>query len=138
MISGGCAACRELAPSFERASGNRIVAVFGPSMGSTPAGIPVRLARGEPADVLIMADQARSNLIRQGKVLAESRVELARSRIGIVVRATSESVHYPRAGQGSRSSRGRSNTITFETKAFTSRRWTSPQDLAIAPKSSSM
>ena len=34
-----------------------------------------------------MADQALSDLIRQGKVRVESRVELARSRIGMVVHA---------------------------------------------------
>lgn len=42
-----------------------------------------------------------------------------------------------RPGQGSRPSPGLSNTITLDTKAFTSRRWTRPQDSATAPKSSS-
>jgi hypothetical protein len=33
---------------LERASGNKIVTVFGPSMGNTPALILARLARGAP------------------------------------------------------------------------------------------
>jgi molybdate transport system substrate-binding protein len=90
MISGGfSAAYRELGTAFEHATGNTIVTVRGPSMGSTPEAIPNRLDRGEPADVLIMVGTALSDLIRQGKVAAESRVDLARSGIGMVVRAGS-------------------------------------------------
>jgi len=56
-------------------------------MGTTYNAIPVRLARGEPADVLIMVGYALGDLIKQGKVEADSRVDLARSPIGMVVRA---------------------------------------------------
>ena len=56
-------------------------------MGDTPGAIPSRLLRGEPADVLIMVREALDALIRQGKVLAVSRVDLARSGIGMAVRA---------------------------------------------------
>src|SRR5690242_19452679 len=59
MISGGLSvAYRELVPEFERATGNKITTAFGPSMGTTQNAIPVRLARGEPADVLIMVGYA--------------------------------------------------------------------------------
>jgi molybdate transport system substrate-binding protein len=55
MISGGfTAAYKELVPQFEKATGNTVVTAYGPSMGETPQAIPMRLARGEPADVLIM------------------------------------------------------------------------------------
>jgi molybdate transport system substrate-binding protein len=47
----------------------------------------VRLARGEPADVLIMVGYALDDLAKQGKVVAGSQVELVRSPIGIAVRA---------------------------------------------------
>lgn len=56
-------------------------------MGATPEAIPNRLQRGEPADVLIMVGDALDELIKQGKVVADSRVELARSNIGMAVRA---------------------------------------------------
>jgi molybdate transport system substrate-binding protein len=88
MISGGFStAYRELIMSFEQATGDRVETAAGPSMGETPNAIPVRLARGEPADVLIMVGAALDDLIKQGKVVAESRVDLARSFIGVAVRA---------------------------------------------------
>jgi molybdate transport system substrate-binding protein len=88
MISGGLtAAYKELVPQFEHATENKVVTVSGPSMGTTPNAIPVRLARGEPADVLIMVGYALGDLIKQGKVEASSRVDIARSPIGMVVRA---------------------------------------------------
>ena len=87
MISGGLtAAYKELIPAFERATGNKVVTVFGPSMGTTEGAIPVRLARGEPADVLIMVGSALGDLIKQDKAVADSRVDLVRSNIGMVVR----------------------------------------------------
>ena len=88
MISGGfSAAYRSLVPEFERATKNTVATVSGPSMGATPEAIPNRLQRGEPADVLIMVGDALDELIKQGKVVADSRVELARSNIGMAVRA---------------------------------------------------
>ncbi len=88
MISGGfTAAYLEVVPQFERATGNKIVTSFGASMGNAPDSIPVRLQRGEPADVVIVAGAALDDLIAQGRVLAGSRVDLARSSIGMVVRA---------------------------------------------------
>lgn len=88
MISGGLtAAYKQLVPVFEHATRNKLVTAFGPSMGTTHNAIPVRLARGESADVLIMVGYALGNLIKEGKVEASSRVDLARSAIGMVVRA---------------------------------------------------
>jgi molybdate transport system substrate-binding protein len=88
MISGGLtAAYNQLVPQFERATENKVVTAFGPSMGTTVNAIPVRLARGEPADVLIMVGDALRDLIKQGKVDASSGVNLATSPIGMAVRA---------------------------------------------------
>jgi len=88
MISGGFgAAYRELVGEFEKATGNKVLTASGPSMGTTQNAIPVRLARGEPADVLIMVGYALDDLAKQGKVVGDSKVELARSPIGIAVRA---------------------------------------------------
>lgn len=77
----------EVVPQFERATSNKVMTAFGASMGSTPNSIPSRLERGEAADVVIMAGPALDNLIKRGKVVAGSRVDLVRSSIGMVVRA---------------------------------------------------
>ena len=86
--SGGFAAAyKALAPLYEQQTGEALILVRGPSMGETPQAIPARLARGEPIDAVIMVGYALDELIRQGKVIPGSRVDLARSGIGIVVRA---------------------------------------------------
>ena len=88
MISGGLsAAYKVLVPEFERATGNKVLTAYGPSMGTTVNAIPVRLERGEPADVLIMVGYALDDLVKQGKVIADSRVDLVKSPIGIAVKS---------------------------------------------------
>ncbi|TMH34639.1 MAG: ABC transporter substrate-binding protein [Betaproteobacteria bacterium] len=88
MISAGFyGAYSELGPAFEGASGHHLVTTRGPSMGDSPEAIPTRLARGETADVVILDGAAADELGRRGLVRADSKVELARSMIGMVVRA---------------------------------------------------
>ena len=88
MISGGfSAAYKELVPMFEKMTGNTVTTAYGPSMGETPQAIPMRLSRGEPADVLIMVGSALGDLVTNGKVIPGSRVDLADSPIGIAVKA---------------------------------------------------
>src|SRR6266481_3970001 len=88
MISGGLtAAYNALVPEFERATGHKVLTAYGPSMGTTVNAIPVRLERGEGADVLIMVGYALGDLVSQGKVKADSRVDLVKSLIGIAVKS---------------------------------------------------
>ena len=88
MISGGLtAAYKALVPEFERTTGHKVLTAYGPSMGTTTNAIPVRLERGEPADVLIMVGYALDNLAREGKVISDSRVELVKSPIGVAVKS---------------------------------------------------
>jgi molybdate transport system substrate-binding protein len=88
MISAGFyGVYSELGPAFERASGHRLVTTRGPSMGDSPEAIPTRLTRGEAADVVILDGGAAEELGKLGLVRADSKVELARSLIGMVVRA---------------------------------------------------
>jgi len=90
MISAGFyGVYSELGPTFERASGHRLVTTRGPSMGDSPEAIPARLARGESADVVILDGAAADELARRGLVRAESKVDLARSMVGMVVRSGS-------------------------------------------------
>jgi molybdate transport system substrate-binding protein len=88
MISGGMtAAFKALVPEFERQTGNKVLTVFGPSMGTTVNAIPMRLERGEPADVLILVGYALADLAKNGKVMPGSSVDLVKSPIGIAVKA---------------------------------------------------
>ncbi|MCK3849878.1 substrate-binding domain-containing protein [Pseudomonas sp. W2Jun17] len=87
MTSGGfTAAYKLLGPQYAKQSGDTLDTILGPSMGKAPEAIPNRLARGEHADVVIMVGYALDELIKQGKVDPASRVELADSRIGLVVK----------------------------------------------------
>jgi len=88
MISAGFyGAYAELAPAFEKATGHHLVTTRGPSVGDSPEAIPTRLAKGETADVVILDDASADELGRRGLVRADTKVELARSQIGMVVRA---------------------------------------------------
>ena len=77
----------ELGPAFERASGHHLVTTRGPSMGDSPESIPTRLARGEAADVVILDGGAADALGKRGLLHTDSKIELARSLIGMVVPA---------------------------------------------------
>jgi len=88
MISAGFyGVYSELGPAFEQASGHRLVTTRGPSMGDSPEAIPTRLTRAEAADVVILDGGAADELGKRGLARADSKVELARSLIGMVVRA---------------------------------------------------
>jgi molybdate transport system substrate-binding protein len=88
MISAGFyGVYAELGPAFERATGHRLVTTRGPSMGDSPEAIPTRLARGEMADVVILDGGAADELAKKGMVRAGSKMDLALSQVGMVVRA---------------------------------------------------
>ena len=88
MISGGVtAAYKALVPEFERATGHKVLTAYGPSMGTTTNAIPVRLDRGEPADVLIMVGYALDDLVKNGKAIADSKIDLVKSPIAVAVKS---------------------------------------------------
>jgi molybdate transport system substrate-binding protein len=88
MISGGLtAAYKALVPEFERATGHKVLTAYGPSMGTTTNAIPVRLDRGEPADVLIMVGYALDDLVKNGKAIADSKIDLVKSPIAVAVKS---------------------------------------------------
>jgi molybdate transport system substrate-binding protein len=87
MTSGGfTAAYLELKPLFEDATRDKII-TLATSTGTGRDSIPDRLQRGEPVDVVIVDDANLDELIKNGKVLAGSKVPLGQSRIGMAVRA---------------------------------------------------
>jgi molybdate transport system substrate-binding protein len=75
-------AVRALAEKFEVKSGARIDADFAPTVR-----VLERLKDGETADVLILTDEGLAGLIAAGSVVAETRVDLARSWVGLAVKA---------------------------------------------------
>jgi len=75
-----------LVPLIEQATGHRMVTVA-TAMGSGANAIPSRVRRGEPADIVLLPSGTIDDLIREGVVVAGSRVDVARSRIGLAVPA---------------------------------------------------
>jgi molybdate transport system substrate-binding protein len=86
MTSGAfTAAYLELVPQLELVTKKKIVTAA-TSIGTGENSIPNRLRRGEPADVVIVADGVLVGFIKEGLIVAESRTPLARSAIGMAVR----------------------------------------------------
>lgn len=87
MTSGAFAAAHfALIAEIERISGKQVVTVT-TVVGSADASIPNRLKRGEVADLVIVADDLLRRLVADKLVLAEGATPLARSLIGMAVRA---------------------------------------------------
>jgi molybdate transport system substrate-binding protein len=75
-------ACLQLVPDFERASGHKVVTSF---VGGVD--LMKRMKAGESTDLVILSGNALDELIQLGKVVPGSRVDLARSGVGVAVRA---------------------------------------------------
>src|SRR5271165_6022041 len=83
IASGGLkAACLELFPAFERATEHKVATVWAGSVD-----IMKRMQAGETFDLVVMPGTSIDELIRLGKIVAGSRVDLAKSGIGVAVRA---------------------------------------------------
>jgi len=72
----------ELVPEFEKASGHTVVTSF---VGGVD--LSKRMKAGESADLVILASGALDELIKLGILVSSSRVDLARSGVGVAVRA---------------------------------------------------
>lgn len=87
MTSGAFTAAHlALIPQAERLTGKKVVTVT-TSIGTGETSIPNRLKRGEIADIVIVADGVLRQFIEDGLVLAEGYALVARSMIGMAVRA---------------------------------------------------
>jgi len=88
ITSGGfSAAYNILGPEFENRTGIRLVTAYGASSGGAADSIPSRLSRGDAADVIILSRVSLDKLTAAGEVVADSRVDLVRSSIGMAVKA---------------------------------------------------
>jgi molybdate transport system substrate-binding protein len=87
ITSGGFTeAYRILGPQFEAETGIVLVTEYGASSGGAPDSIPMRLARGEPADLIILARYALDDLTAAGYIFPGTRTDLVVSKIGMVVK----------------------------------------------------
>jgi molybdate transport system substrate-binding protein len=72
----------QLVPEFERASGNKVEITYDPAKR-----MMARIRGGESADVAIIGSGAIDELAQDGLIAADTRVELARSSVGMAVAA---------------------------------------------------
>lgn len=75
-----------LVPMYEQATGHKVVSAFGASVGNAPDSIPSRFARGERFDAVILSEGGLEALVKDGQLVAGSRIDLARSQIGVAVK----------------------------------------------------
>src|ERR1700730_5899920 len=88
LISGGFSgAYEQLLPEFERTSGIKVTTGSGASQGTGPQTISAQLARGVPANVVILSQEGLSELIAAKRIAAGTDVDLARVPLGVAVRA---------------------------------------------------
>jgi molybdate transport system substrate-binding protein len=72
----------ELVPQFERSTGHKVVTIWEPTVEMMK-----RLKGGEVVDLVIIAADSLEELIKLGKIVPGSRVDLAKSVIGVAIRA---------------------------------------------------
>lgn len=70
----------ELVPEFERATGNKVVTAW-----TTTNEVVRRIKDGEAVDLVIMSAASVDELIKFGKIVPGSRVDIATSGIGVAV-----------------------------------------------------
>jgi molybdate transport system substrate-binding protein len=75
-------AYRELVPQFEKDTGHKVTTIFTGTLDANK-----RLAAGETYDLLIMSAPSIDEHIKGGKVVPGSRVDLAKSGVGVAVKA---------------------------------------------------
>jgi molybdate transport system substrate-binding protein len=75
-------AVHNLAGHYQAAGGARIDADFAPTLALLD-----RLRGGEGADIVILTREGLDDMVREGRVVADSCVDLARSYVGLAVKA---------------------------------------------------
>ena len=88
IISGGFSGPYEqLVPQFQRTTGIKVATGSGSSQGKGPQTIAAQLGRGVPADVVILSREGLTELIAARWIAAGTDADLARTPIGVAVRA---------------------------------------------------
>jgi molybdate transport system substrate-binding protein len=87
LISGGFSgAYEQLLPDFTRTSGFVVTTGSGASQGAGPQTIAAQLARGVPADLVILSREGLDDLIAANRIVAGTDVDLAQVGLGVAVR----------------------------------------------------
>jgi len=73
---------RELGPQFERSTGHKLTMQFGP-----PVALKARVESGETFDLVILTPAFVDQLAKQGKINADTRMDIARDGLGVAVHA---------------------------------------------------
>ncbi len=88
MTSGGfSSALHDLLPEFERQTGIKVITSSGSSQGNGPQTIGAQLRTGAQVDMVIMAREGLDVLVDEGRVVDGSAVDLAKTPIGVGMRA---------------------------------------------------
>lgn len=88
VTSGGFASPLKAAiPDFEKATGISVTVTLGKSQGGGPDTIRAQLDRGVAADIVIMSREGLNDLVSDNKIIAKSDVDLAKTPIGMAVKA---------------------------------------------------
>jgi molybdate transport system substrate-binding protein len=83
LCSNGLKAVMEdLAPRFEKATGHKVIVKFG-----LAAGFKQQIEAGEAFDLAVLTPPLIDDLIKQGKMAADSRAVIARTGLAIMIRA---------------------------------------------------
>ena len=89
VISSGAFAgpLQQILPEFERRTGIKVTTQSGASQGTGPDTIGAMLRRGVYADLVIMSREGLNDLVREGRIVPGSDVNLAQVPTGLAVRA---------------------------------------------------
>jgi molybdate transport system substrate-binding protein len=71
----------ELVPQFERTTGHKLAIQYGAS-----AALKRQIDAGETFDIAILTPALIDDLIKQGKIAADTRADIARSGLGVAIR----------------------------------------------------
>jgi molybdate transport system substrate-binding protein len=74
-------ALEDLIPAFERASGHKVTITF-----KSGVDVSAALRAGDHADLAVSTDAALDELAKEGRIVAGSRVDFTRARVGVAVR----------------------------------------------------
>ncbi|MEW6453376.1 MAG: molybdate ABC transporter substrate-binding protein [Pseudomonadota bacterium] len=72
---------KDAAPLFEKQTGHKVVLGFGTSQQ-----VAKRIGDGESADLVVITPEAIDQLVKQGKLQSGSRIDIARSLVGVAVK----------------------------------------------------
>jgi molybdate transport system substrate-binding protein len=71
----------ELTPEFEKATGNKLAITFGAA-----AELKASIEKGTPIDLAILTTATTDDLVKEGKLVATGRVDIARAGAGLAAR----------------------------------------------------